>query len=696
MKYLQLPILSASLFILFFLTDISAQQQCGMESLDRAAFEEFEREYRDWKALGASPRTTDLAVQFHVIRPSSGISHFKPEFVDTILQVLNVGFAQTPFQFFQCSQINFIDDDKLLPFSRYEDYSKMFAYFNSEQAINVYLPQSVFCLGCSAWAYLPSSGNHSYIMPMGQYKSDVHVHEMGHVLGLLHTHDPDELVDGSNCKVAGDLCCDTPAEPELGRHNVDADCNYIGNEVDANGMSYTPDVGNYMSYAPFCYGFFTDDQTSRMEFFVDRVLGKFQCRESYIDASVGMIGTDPYPAVENEPYALLAEVHNLGTEIGSHLDVKFYLDGEQIGRDNIISLFPSTPRLVRVTPNSKSPKAAGRYEICVEVEVDRLEVLPFNNRRCSEILIRLEEGIPDLHVSKLQMPTVVAQMESTNRMLLDIENIGSFETNTILGKVVVNDLDTVDFSTHSLQVAEKRQIELSVPFREESINHVCVFISPVFTEERLSNNEICGQFSAVENLQNDMAVDTAFLSPSDSLFVRGKPYQLNFHLSNLGPGFVFQKTAYLRVNGRLIDSLDYGLSGWGQGYQRSDSILMKWYALADSLEICLSLDAYLDLDDSNNQYCFLIPVEGGTTGTAIIQKDEIQIYPNPASEHFVMSGLPSYSEVYIFDVGGKLVESIKCGSDEVSTVNTRTWVKGVYQIKVISSSEVRYHTVVKQ
>ena len=133
------------------------------------------------------------------------------------------------------------------------------------------------------------------------------------------------------------------------------------------------------------------------------------------------------------------------------------------------------------------------------------------------------------------MPTVVAQMESTNRMLLDIENIGSFETNTILGKVVVNDLDTVDFSTHSLQVAEKRQIELSVPFREESINHVCVFISPVFTEERLSNNEICGQFSAVENLQNDMAIDTAFLSPSDSLFVRGKPYQLNFHLSNLGP-----------------------------------------------------------------------------------------------------------------------------------------------------------------
>jgi hypothetical protein len=40
---------------------------------------------------------------------------------------------------------------------------------------------------------------------------------MGHNLGLLHTFEepPKEYVDESNCNTAGDLVCDTSADPNV-------------------------------------------------------------------------------------------------------------------------------------------------------------------------------------------------------------------------------------------------------------------------------------------------------------------------------------------------------------------------------------------------------------------------------------------------------------------------------------------------
>lgn len=78
-------------------------------------------------------------------------------------------------------------------------------------------------------------------------------HELGHVLGLAHTHGDsnlgttDELVDGSNCTTAGDRLCDTPADPNLLRR-MGEHCDYIGTERDANGMAYAPLTDNIMSY----------------------------------------------------------------------------------------------------------------------------------------------------------------------------------------------------------------------------------------------------------------------------------------------------------------------------------------------------------------------------------------------------------------------------------------------------------------
>lgn len=97
-------------------------------------------------------------------------------------------------------------------------------------------------------------------------------HELGHFFGLYHPHETSfgrEFADGSNCDIAGDLICDTPAEPDLTKlHN--GDCLYTGNVgpvilVDPNGDRYIPTVTNIMSYiSPDCMKTFTNQQFKKM------------------------------------------------------------------------------------------------------------------------------------------------------------------------------------------------------------------------------------------------------------------------------------------------------------------------------------------------------------------------------------------------------------------------------------------------
>lgn len=77
-------------------------------------------------------------------------------------------------------------------------------------------------------------------------------HELGHYLNLFHTHESSEgveLVARSNCEVAGDFLCDTPADPELSEDNTSG-CSYSSETKDAEGRLYLPDTSQIMSYAP--------------------------------------------------------------------------------------------------------------------------------------------------------------------------------------------------------------------------------------------------------------------------------------------------------------------------------------------------------------------------------------------------------------------------------------------------------------
>lgn len=118
-------------------------------------------------------------------------------------------------------------------------------------------------------------------------------HEMGHCLGLYHTHESvfcRELVNGSNCTTCGDLVCDTEADhsqtvsaifiKENCEYNWDSIYHYHitdtnpnslwGNRLfDANGDTLNPNKSNFMSYTWIqCLQEFSQGQTERMKYFI--------------------------------------------------------------------------------------------------------------------------------------------------------------------------------------------------------------------------------------------------------------------------------------------------------------------------------------------------------------------------------------------------------------------------------------------
>ena len=141
--------------------------------------------------------------------------------------------------------------------------------YDVDNALNIYfVPNSN-----ASWANFPS-GNNDYILMNNAHcdlsrpnSRGIFRHEIGHWLGLYHTfetYNGAELVNGSNCGIAGDLVCDTPAD-HGGLSSVQ--CNFVEpiSLTDANGDQYAPMINNIMSYYFPCAEKFTPDQEAIMQ-----------------------------------------------------------------------------------------------------------------------------------------------------------------------------------------------------------------------------------------------------------------------------------------------------------------------------------------------------------------------------------------------------------------------------------------------
>jgi hypothetical protein len=184
------------------------------------------------------------------------------------VDILNAGIVDTWVQY-KIVKIDTIFEDLTLKSLKKDDYQPYYDFskkhdFRDTCSLYLFdneanLCENFICARTQGFAnILEDITNNVVLDKFFMDDRKVIVHEFGHYFGLYHTAETQfglEKVDGSNCNSAGDLICDTPADPgELFNVYVNyTSCKMAGFREEGTDLEYKPIINNYMSYFHPCY-----------------------------------------------------------------------------------------------------------------------------------------------------------------------------------------------------------------------------------------------------------------------------------------------------------------------------------------------------------------------------------------------------------------------------------------------------------
>jgi hypothetical protein len=210
-----------------------------------------------------------VPLAFHVVQRDDGSEGIQPERLEQALIDANAAFLPMGIQF--CVVLNAPIRNSL--WNPLRDSGQVDILRQTDvvpAAVNIYFTETTLFCGLSSFTFSRVQGIIMHNDCTGvSWNHSTFPHEIGHYFDLFHTHETAfgrECTSGSNCDVAGDLLCDTPADPRLSSENVDGNCQYIGggNGPCEGDPPYDPDTRNYLSYSrTWCRDRFSDGQHER-------------------------------------------------------------------------------------------------------------------------------------------------------------------------------------------------------------------------------------------------------------------------------------------------------------------------------------------------------------------------------------------------------------------------------------------------
>jgi len=320
----------------------------GIPEFDEEAFQKFQAERRNH---ARSNERIFVGLTIHIIQEIAGAPDIDIEALYEDIAGVNFAFSNAGIEFFLCGSPRVRQGKPV--YTRQEWKRDLNPAYHVPNTINIYYVDEIGSLISSAACGIstfPHRGDavedRSIIMRKGcRANGNILAHEIGHFFGLYHTHETflgQEFVDGSNCESAGDMVCDTPADPDLSETGLNG-CTYEGTFADPKGAAYSPSPSNIMSYAPGrCYKKFSQGQYDRMNFFYEttELADLIDNCDFYPDFAISSTETTNNNVISGQVLDLDYTLSNLGVTSPQEVEIIFRI--EEVGNPIAFTIHKDT------------------------------------------------------------------------------------------------------------------------------------------------------------------------------------------------------------------------------------------------------------------------------------------------------------------------------------------------------------------